>query len=346
MVNEFIISTVETDLPNKKIIVTTNNKIDPNSIDDIHIEIMERNTRTQAMFTKEIKENTLEVILTEFPSPNSSYIFYLKSLTNILGESTRSGVRRKLEFKSTITREVEILSPSMHEVLNELKVKFAINKLSDKEDENHNQILPNELFYTTKNNGVVNVSVMHHPLDFIKDKKDIEKAMDELYPIQFYGHVHHQSIEKNGTLKIFSGAIMPPKGESNCEDGYEPVFNIIEFKDGHGVIIVTVNPYQWEWTSKNDGRFNAIQPEPSYQINVDDSSQYALSIEKTLKLPKGVTKKEIEVEFLQSTKSEEIIHKMYNAFEFQNDAVADASTFFRRVKDEDRYVELYNFIHE
>jgi len=122
--------------------------------------------------------------------------------------------------------------------------------VSDKEDENHNQILPNELFYTTKNNGVVNVSVMHHPLDFIKDKKDIEKAMDELYPIQFYGHVHHQSIEKNGTLKIFSGAIMPPKGESNCEDGYEPVFNIIEFKDGHGVIIVTVNPYQWEWTSK------------------------------------------------------------------------------------------------
>lgn len=68
--------------------------------------------------------------------------------------------------------------------------------VSDKEDENHNQILPNELFYTTKNNGVVNVSVMHHPLDFIKDKKDIEKAMDELYPIQFYGHVHHQSIKK------------------------------------------------------------------------------------------------------------------------------------------------------
>ena len=170
--------------------------------------------------------------------------------------------------------------------------------------------------------------------------------MDELYPIQFYGHVHHQSIEKNGTLKIFSGAIMPPKGESNCEDGYEPVFNIIEFKDGHGFITVTVNPYQWEWTSKNDGRFNAIQPEPSCQINVDDSSQYALSIEKPLKLPKGVTKKEIEVEFLQSTKSEEIIHKMYNAFEFQNDAVADDSTFFRHVKDEDRYVELYNFIHE
>ncbi len=218
--------------------------------------------------------------------------------------------------------------------------------VSDKEDENHKQILPNELFYATKNNGVVNVSVMHHPLDFIKDKKDIEKAMDELYPIQFYGHVHHQSIEKNGTLKIFSGAIMPPKGESNCEDGYEPVFNIIEFKDGHGFITVTVNPYQWEWTSKNDGRFNAIQPEPSCQINVDDSSQYALSIEKPLKLPKGVTKKEIEVEFLQSTKSEEIIHKMYNAFEFQNDAVADASTFFRHVKDEERYVELYNFIHE
>ena len=59
-----------------------------------------------------------------------------------------------------------------------------------------------------------------------------------------------------------------------------------------------------------------------------------------------MTKKEIEVEFLQSARSEEIIHKMYKVFELQNDAVADASTFFRRVKDEDRYVELYNFIHE
>ena len=171
MVNEFIISTVETDLPNKKIIVTTNNKIDPNSIDDIHIEIMERNTRTQAMFTKEIKENTLEVILTEFPSPNSSYIFYLKSLTNILGESTRSGVRRKLEFKSTITREVEILSPSMHEVLNELKVKFAINKLSDKEDETDAYVL----IEVANDNRFYNLATSTKVTDLSKDNINVDR---------------------------------------------------------------------------------------------------------------------------------------------------------------------------
>ena len=136
MVQEFIISTVETDLPNKKIIVTTNNMIDPNSIDDIHIEIKERNTKELAMYTKEIKGKTLEVTLTEYPLPNSSYVFYLKSLTNILGEQTRSGIRRKIEFKSSITKELNILSPSMHETISQLDVKFNIN--NTREDDTSN----------------------------------------------------------------------------------------------------------------------------------------------------------------------------------------------------------------
>ena len=106
MVQEFIISTVETDLSNKKIIVTANNTIDPNSIDNIHIEIKERETKELVMFRKEIKGNVLEVTLTEWPSPNSSYVFYLKSLTNILGEATKSGIRRKIEFKSCITKQI------------------------------------------------------------------------------------------------------------------------------------------------------------------------------------------------------------------------------------------------
>lgn len=131
MVQEFVILTVEADLSQKKIIVTTNNKIDPNSIDTTVIEVMERETRTKVMFTTEIIDNVLEVTLSEWPQPNSSYIFYLKTLKNILGENVRAGIRRKIEFKSSIVEEVEILSPSMHETVKALDVKYAIKNNTD-----------------------------------------------------------------------------------------------------------------------------------------------------------------------------------------------------------------------
>lgn len=165
MVQEFIISTVETDLSNKKIIVTANNTIDPNSIDNIHIEIKERETKELVMFRKEIKGNVLEVTLTEWPSPNSSYVFYLKSLTNILGEATKSGIRRKIEFKSCITKQIEILSPSMHETVQELEVKFAINNPNEGDTTN-----PYAYIEVSSDNTFHNIVASSKILDTTKDK--------------------------------------------------------------------------------------------------------------------------------------------------------------------------------
>lgn len=176
MVQEFLITTVETDLSNKKIIVTANNMIDPNSIDNIYIEVMERNTREQATFTKEIKGNVLEVTLNEWPSPNSSYIFYLKSLTNILGEEVRSGVRRKIEFKSNITKQIEILSPSMHETVKDLEVKFAIN--SPNEDDTTN---PYAYIEVSTDNRFYNVVASTKVLDTSKDNISISLKKNGQY---------------------------------------------------------------------------------------------------------------------------------------------------------------------
>lgn len=218
--------------------------------------------------------------------------------------------------------------------------------VSDWDDEKHEQILPKELYRTTRNMGVVNVSIMHHPLEFVKDKEEIEKDVDKIYPIQFYGHIHKQTIENNGTLKIYSGAIMPPKGEGDDEEGYEPVFNIIEIDEGQDAIEVMVKPYKWEWTDNDDGRFVNQKEEGPYMIKVDDANVQAELPGKALKLPKGVRQRNVEVEFLQSNHSDAIISKMYSDFAMTDDPVADASTFFERVRKDDRYVDLYNYIHE
>lgn len=217
---------------------------------------------------------------------------------------------------------------------------------SDKEDEKHKQILPTELYKTTKNKNVVNVSVMHHPLEFVKDTEKVEQEIDDLYQIQFYGHIHKQTIINNGVLKIYSGAIMPPKKEEKGEDGYEPVFNLIEFNDGDGVVSVTVKPYKWEWKCKDDGVFNAQDVAGPYDLTVDSANAKAAEQNKALKMPKGETPRSVEVDFLRSGRTDEIITQMYEGFEFSDDAVIDSSTFFERVRKDDRYIDLYNYIHD
>lgn len=124
MHQEFIIQTVETDLINKKIIVTASMDIDPNSIDEIEATLIDRETREPISLVADIKGNVLEFTLMEWPKLNNSYIFTLKPIRNILKELSRRGVNRKIEFKSSITKQVEILSPLMHEAINSLNIKF------------------------------------------------------------------------------------------------------------------------------------------------------------------------------------------------------------------------------
>lgn len=218
--------------------------------------------------------------------------------------------------------------------------------VSDWDDDKHDQILPKELYYTTNNKNVVNVSVMHHPLEFVKDAPNVEEEIDRLYQIQFYGHIHKQTIVNKAALKIYSGAIMPPKSERNGEDAYEPVFNLIEFNEGEEVIMVTVKPYRWERTSKDDGVFIALKEEGPYEMAVDSASAKTVEQGKVLKMPKGVNQRSVEVDFLQSGRTDKIISQMYEGFEFSDDAVADTSTFLDKVREDDRYIDLYNYIHE
>lgn len=135
MHQEFVIQTLETSLIDKKIIVTANMDINPNSKDEIHAELYNRNTK-EAIFTiTEIKGNVVEFTLMDWPTPNTPYIFYLKNLKNVLNEVSRSGIKRKIEFKSTITKEVEITSPAMHEAIKKLNLKWKVTDKTTVEDD-------------------------------------------------------------------------------------------------------------------------------------------------------------------------------------------------------------------
>lgn len=155
MYQEFMILSLETDLIEKKFIVTTNNIIDPNSIDDIVIQVYERGTKSPVMFDLEILGEKLEVTLKDWPVPNSSYVLYIKTLKNVLGQELKSGIKRKMEFPSCITKMARIESPAMHQVLKELLIKTAVYDTVEQADTDeasinevvHIQISTDNAFY-------------------------------------------------------------------------------------------------------------------------------------------------------------------------------------------------------
>lgn len=124
MHQEFSILTIEPILVDKKIVVHTNMDIDKESVHDIFVEIFERDTKAPLSLTKEIKGCDLEINLTDWPIPNSIYIVGVKNIKNVLGEEVKANLRRKISFESSVVKEVEILSPAMHETINSLDIKF------------------------------------------------------------------------------------------------------------------------------------------------------------------------------------------------------------------------------
>ena len=61
---------------------------------------------------------------------------------------------------------------------------------------------------------------MHHPMSFIVKGAELQNKFDELFAIQFYGHVHvadSSQAKTGGAVRVFSGAMQPPVGANEEE---------------------------------------------------------------------------------------------------------------------------------
>ena len=182
--------------------------------------------------------------------------------------------------------------------------------------------------------------MMHHPLNFIKDGDVIENNMDNKFAVQFYGHIHKQSAQNGGALKVFSGALQPPASEVEKGKAYNPIFNIIQMDVKDDILYVNIIPYKWEWTEEEDGVFNKDKP-MSYHVNVKDNVSGQQPKRKQITLPANETARGIEIKLMRKPHGESIIKKMYPDFELQHNQIADFEEFFCRLRKDDRYIELY-----
>ncbi|QWT40905.1 metallophosphoesterase [Dickeya dadantii] len=73
--------------------------------------------------------------------------------------------------------------------------------------------------------GVVNLVVTHHHLSWLRQRREFEDHLNDVAPIQIFGHVHMNRIDINRDyVRLTASAANPDRREA----GWEPGYNLIE----------------------------------------------------------------------------------------------------------------------
>lgn len=219
---------------------------------------------------------------------------------------------------------------------------FGINTclVSDGWDNMHKQILPKLLYNIPKHRNEINISMMHHPITFIENGQQIESILNQKFVLQFYGHIHQQTINANGTIKIYSGALHPDWSNEDDKKTYIPVFNFIELDVDEDKLKVSIKANAWKWGKGDDGYFKE-EAKDTYEVDVKDDGTKSFKSEKPISLPDGMQQRDIDIQLIKHPYYHNIICKMYPGFPITDDKLTDCMEFLEKIKKNDRYIELH-----
>ncbi|HDZ3707977.1 TPA: metallophosphoesterase [Vibrio cholerae] len=110
----------------------------------------------------------------------------------------------------------------------QVKVEFrgiTTTLFSNKSDTRGSIVLSNNQLNFRSLPGVLNVSLMHHPCDWLIDGDEVADMLDNNVHVQLFGHKHRSRwVNTDNVLKVESISLHPEKHER----GYEPGYNIID----------------------------------------------------------------------------------------------------------------------
>lgn len=79
----------------------------------------------------------------------------------------------------------------------------------------------------TREDGVVNMVVAHHHLSWIRQARELEDHLNDVAPLQVFGHVHTNRVDMNRDyVRLTASAAHPDRHEA----GWEPGYNLIDLR--------------------------------------------------------------------------------------------------------------------
>ena len=214
--------------------------------------------------------------------------------------------------------------------------------------EGHRLFLPQIAYRGAKcKDGIINILMCHHPLDFLLNKEEIAKDLDKRYALQLYGHVHIANSDiSNNAVHIYSGSLNP--GDVN-DNTYKPVYNIIELSiethdNGDDVLNVNlrVQKYDGEQFVKDEEQSKLFKVTLKKHDRWKDGYKPVEAVGQ--ELPNGLSKRDVRHKFKQYPNSKEIIQKMYPQIDCTGSAYMRNQIFLEKIREDNRWVELYNMM--
>ena len=199
------------------------------------------------------------------------------------------------------------------------------------------------------NNRSINILMMHHPTSFIVKGAELQNKFDELFAIQFYGHVHvadSSQAKTGGAVRVFSGAMQPPVGANEEEKKkYIPIYNIVELDMSDGdEKQLRVNLIVNKWNINNFVRDEEHCKE--YFVDLPKEENRWKHENKTPVLPDGVSIREIRCLYSDHMNHKKIISMMYdNLYDSSQNDYCNDRKFIAKVYADNKWVELWHLLN-
>ena len=197
----------------------------------------------------------------------------------------------------------------------------------------------------------INILMMHHPLDFIVNGDVLMKKFDKQFLLQFYGHIHQpDSFQSNqgGAVRVYSGAMQPPKGASDEEKKkYFPIYNIVELGvSGDDKKCLDFKLIVSKWNGNSFVEYSEQCKNFSVDLPTAPINRWKEKEKTTSKtLPQGVSLRDITCSFYESLNHKKLIEKMYTGmYDKSNYDYINCQLFLKRVEIDNRWCDLWNLL--
>lgn len=115
-------------------------------------------------------------------------------------------------------------------------------------DGQHKLFLPFCAYNVNTDPYLINISVMHHPFEWMQNGSDLDSEFDARFKLQLFGHIHSQSVyqkddDELNPVKIQVGSLQP--GEDEDGSKYAPRYSFIELSVENDKLHVVVKCRKW-----------------------------------------------------------------------------------------------------
>lgn len=205
----------------------------------------------------------------------------------------------------------------------------------------HLLFVPLAGYNTGKQLGCINVSMMHHPTDWLINGEKVKKSLDSTFQVQFFGHIHKQNSDKQESIHVYSGALQP-EGDGTDED-WPTTYNVVSLDVEDNTLKVSIKCRKW-----NGNGFDDYEKETkSYAIALGSTNKWggedgSGQEELTHSIP------EIRYKFMTSDRPRHIIEEIAGT-EFYDKKESEQSNclrFMKYIRENNKWNVLSNKLYK